>query len=190
MKVAIVAHHSRRERAEALAATVDADRVFMDEGSRGPTPGHLEALEWANGERLLTLEDDALPVPGFRDKVDDWVARFPDDLCSLYLGTGHPRSWMRKVDEQWDNDSDVVTLPTLIHAVCYTIPPRINVVDHIDKQRPIDFALGDAWHAITGRDVIYPKRSLVDHDDHQPSIAQAHRGSRNRDPRRARLLAQ
>lgn len=187
MKVAIVAHHSRRERAEALAATVDADRVFMDEGSRGPTPGHLEALEWANGERLLTLEDDALPVPGFRDKVDDWVARFPDDLCSLYLGTGYrSRHILAPIEHQWSNNLDHITHKDLLHAVCYTIPGWATNIIHarVDRRKPIDFAIGDAWRALTSRSVIYPKASLVDHDT-MPSIVNPNYHT----PRHARKLA-
>lgn len=181
MRVAVIGHHSRQERAENLADTLGAT-LFLDTGDHGPTWNHLRALEWADGERILILEDDALPVPDFQARAQAWITRFPDDLLSLYLGTGHPRQWMRRVDEQWDNGHDHVTLTTLIHAVCYTIPPTPGLHTNVDPARPIDFALGDAWRTLTGRDVIYPKRSLVQHDD-IPSI-----NSHPRQPRRARQL--
>lgn len=187
MHLAVIGHHSRQERAEQLANSLGAT-LFLDEADHGPTWNHLRALEWAAGERILVLEDDALPVEGFHAKAQAWIDCHPDDLISFYLGTGHPIQWMRRVDEQWGNDADHVTLPTLIHGVCYTIP-RVSILEHIDKRRPADYGIGDAWKRLTGRHVVYPKRSIVDHDEQQPSITQAQRGRTPRSPRHARLLS-
>lgn len=92
MLIAIVAHHSRRTMAEELASKLEADIVFMDEHSAGANSNHLRALRWAaeQSDRVIIIEEDALPVEGFRDKAQDWLARFPDDMLSFYLGTGRP----------------------------------------------------------------------------------------------------
>ncbi|MGQ0420906.1 hypothetical protein ACT4US_18945, partial [Bacillus sp. HC-Mk] len=55
--------------------------------------------------------------------------------------------------------SDFITLPRLIHGVCYSVPPhRISrVLSRWDSNKPADFAVGDAW----GGSVVYPCYSLV-----------------------------
>lgn len=162
--------------------------MFMDEGNHGATWNHLRALSWAaeQTDRVVIIEDDGIPVDGFEPHAEAWLSRHSDDLISFYLGTGHPRQWMTRVDAQWDNHSDIVLLPQLIHGVAYSIPPAMvsRVVANIDTTRPADYAIGEAWHRLTGRPTVYPKVSLVDHAD-IPSLVR--RGDRA--TRRARALA-
>ena len=63
MKIVVIGHHGIREPAEALARSFDA---------------------------YLLMEGDAQPVAGFRGLEQSWLERFPEHLCSFYLGTGCP----------------------------------------------------------------------------------------------------
>lgn len=189
MLTAVVAHTSRATQAAHLQATLGGV-MFLDDGRYGAAGNHHRALQWAatQTERVWIVEDDALPGARFHDHATAWTTRYPDHLISGYLGTSHPRQWMRKVDEQWNTPTDHVELPQLIHAVAYTIPThRIPaLLTDIDTHRPADFGIGEAWARLTGLPVIYPKASIVDHDD-GPGIANP---DREREPRRARQLAQ
>lgn len=169
MLIAIVAHHSRRAMANDLASELEADSIFMDEHSAGANANHLRALSWAaeQSDRVIIIEEDALPVDGFRDKAQDWLTRFPDNLCSFYLGTGRPPQYQMQIAERLivadKTQADYITLPRLIHGVCYSVPPQHieRVLSRWDSSKPADYAVGDAW----GGSVVYPCYSLVDHAD-------------------------
>ncbi|CZW03445.1 hypothetical protein [Enterobacter hormaechei] len=169
MLIAIVAHHSRRTMAEELASKLEADIVFMDEHSAGANSNHLRALRWAaeQSDRVIIIEEDALPVEGFRDKAQDWLARFPDDMLSFYLGTGRPPQYQKEIAGMLvDADrvcSDHIVLSKLIHGVCYS-PPQgrlARMLSAWNKTLAADYAVGEAF----GGRVIYPCYSLVDHAD-------------------------
>ena len=169
MLIAIVAHHSRRTMAEELASKLEADIVFMDEHSAGANSNHLRALRWAaeQSDRVIIIEEDALPVDGFRYKAQDWLARFPDDMLSFYLGTGRPPQYQMQIAERLivadKTQADYITLPRLIHGVCYSVPHQHieRVLSRWDSSKPADYAVGDAY----GGSVVYPCYSLVDHAD-------------------------
>ncbi|EUM72844.1 hypothetical protein L356_09179 [Enterobacter sp. MGH 10] len=172
MLIAIVAHHSRRAMANDLASDLEADSIFMDEHSAGANANHLRALSWAaeQSDRVIIIEEDALPVDGFRDKAQDWLTRFPDNLCSFYLGTGRPPQYQMQIAERLivadKTRADYLTLSRLIHGVCYSVPPEHvqRVLSRWDNSKPADYAVGDAW----GGSVVYPCYSLVDHADGEP----------------------
>ncbi|EMO4264433.1 hypothetical protein RS407_001451 [Enterobacter hormaechei] len=172
MLIAIVAHHSRRAMANDLASELEADSIFMDEHSAGANANHLRALSWAaeQSDRVIIIEEDALPVDGFRDKAQDWLTRFPDNLCSFYLGTGRPPQYQMQIAERLivadKTRADYITLSRLIHGVCYSVPPENvhRVLSRWDNSKPADYAVGDAW----GGSVIYPCYSLMDHADGEP----------------------
>lgn len=91
VKFVVVGHHSRYASAALLAGELGA-HLLIDEGNHGANWNHRRAIEWAAEQpcRVVVLEDDALPVRGFRDKLTGWLARFPGDMLSFYLGTGRP----------------------------------------------------------------------------------------------------
>ncbi|HBL5392641.1 TPA: hypothetical protein LR347_003710 [Enterobacter hormaechei] len=169
MLIAIVAHHSRRDMANDLASKLEADSIFMDEHSAGANANHLRALSWVaeQSDRVIIIEEDALPVDGFRDKAQDWLARFPCHMLSFYLGTGRPPQYQMQIAERLivadKTRADYITLSRLIHGVCYSVPPEHvqRVLSRWDNSKPADYAVGDAW----GGSVIYPCYSLVDHAD-------------------------
>ncbi|MCD0235071.1 hypothetical protein [Enterobacter kobei] len=155
-----------------LASKLEADSIFMDEHSAGANANHLRALSWAaeQSDRVIIIEEDALPVDGFRDKAQDWLVRFPDEMLSFYLGTGRPPQYQMQIAERFivadKIQANHITLPRLIHGVCYSVPPQhINRVLHQwNSSKPADYAVGDAY----GGAVVYPCYSLVDHADGEP----------------------
>ena len=171
IKFVVVGHVSRIVHAQRLAAMLDA-HLLIDDGNHGANWNHRRALEWAAEQacRVVVLEDDALPVHGFTEKVTDWLARFPDDMLSFYLGTGRPPQYQMQIAERLivadKTRADYITLPRLIHGVCYSVPPEHvhRVLSRWDNSKPADYAVGDAW----GGSVIYPGYSLVDHADGEP----------------------
>lgn len=168
VKFAIVAHHSRLEAVMNLKRVLNA-HFLLDDKDGGANGNHRRAIEWASQQdcRVVILEDDALLVGGFIEKVAAWLNRFPDDLLSFYLGTGRPPQYQLEVATKLiDSDqrqTDYITMSRLIHGVCYSIPKhRINdVLTRWDSAKPADYAVGDAY----GGRVIYPCYSLVDHVD-------------------------
>lgn len=171
VRFVVVGHHSRRQHAEALASHIDAHLV-IDEDNHGANWNHRRALEWASTQpcRVVVLEDDALPVPWFINKVIPWLNDKHDDMISFYLGTGRPPQYQAQIAERLiaadRTRADYIILPQLIHGVCYSVPPQHlpRVLERWDSNKPADFALGDAW----GAPVVYPCWSLVDHADGEP----------------------
>lgn len=187
VQVVVVAHHSRLDRAKRLPA----DHIIIDDADRGALWGHTLALEWCSVQngRCIVMEDDALPVPSFRARADKWLAHCPNDLVSFYLGTGRPPQYQSEIKRQMDTGNYVVRLPQLIHGVCYSVPAWgvCDVLRAIHKG-PADFAIGKAWRSVTGRDVVYPAESLVDHDD-LPSVEKHPDGRPRIERRKAWKLA-
>lgn len=168
IKFCVVGHHARRQQAEALAMSIGA-HLLIDEGNHGANWNHRRAIEWAAEQpcRVVVLEDDALLVQGFTEKVTDWLARFPCHMLSFYLGTGRPPQYQKEIAGMLvDADrvcGDHIVLSKLIHGVCYS-PPQGSLARMLsawNKTLAADYAVGEAF----GGRVIYPCYSLVDHAD-------------------------
>lgn len=181
---AVIGCPERQEQAERLTAELHAT-LFLDTDHAGATATHTRALRWGAEQtgHLVVLEDDAIPVPMFKAHTARWITQHPDDLISFYLGTGRPPQWMARVDRLLPTATDHIRLPQLIHGVCYTIPCHL-IPDGIRANQRADYAIGSAWFRATGRQVVYPIRSLVEHAD-GPSIANPNRSGE----RHARYLA-
>ncbi|WP_394338181.1 hypothetical protein, partial [Enterobacter hormaechei] len=127
IKFVVVGHVSRIVHAQRLAAMLDA-HLLIDDGNLGANWNHRRAIEWAAEQpcRVVVLEDDALPVQGFTDKITEWLARFPDDMLSFYLGTGRPPQYQKEIAgmlvESDRVNADYLVLSKLIHGVCYSPP--------------------------------------------------------------------
>ncbi|MEG6454532.1 hypothetical protein QCN15_16595 [Enterobacter cloacae] len=168
IKFVVVGHHTRFASAALLAGELGA-HLLIDEENHGANWNHRRAIEWASEQpcRVVVLEDDALPVDGFTEKVMDWLARFPDDMLSFYLGTGRPPQYQKEIAGMLvDADrvyGDHIVLSKLIHGVCYS-PPQgrlARMLNTWNKTLAADYAVGEAF----GGRVIYPCYSLVDHAD-------------------------
>lgn len=171
IKFVVVGHHTRLGHAQRLAALLDA-HLLIDDANHRANWNHRRALEWAAEQtcRVVVLEDDAIPVPLFAELVVDWLTRFPEALVSFYLGTGRPPQYQMQIAERLivadKTQADYLTLPRLIHGVCYSVPPQHieRVLSRWDSSKPADYAVGDAWDG----SVVYPCYSLVDHADGEP----------------------
>lgn len=171
IKFVVVGHYSRLRHAQRLAAMLDA-YLLIDDGNHGANWNHRRALEWAAEQtcRVVVVEDDAMPVDLFFTSVTSWLKRFPDYLMSFYLGTGRPPQYQMQIAERLivadKTRADYITLPRLIHGVCYSVPPQHieRVLSRWDSSKPADYAVGDAY----GGAVVYPCYSLVDHADGEP----------------------
>lgn len=171
IKFVVVGHHARRSQAAALATSLQA-HLLIDEGDNGANWNHHRALEWAAAQpcRVVVVEDDAEPVSNFLTQVEGWLQRYPDSLVSFYLGTGRPPQYQMQIAERLivadKTRADFITLPRLIHGVCYSVPKQQieRVLTRWDSRKPADYAVGDAF----GAAVIYPCWSLVDHADGDP----------------------
>ena len=171
VKFVVVAHHERSEAAALLANEINA-HLFIDEGNHGANWNHRRAIEWAVEQpcRVVILEDDALLVTGFAYKATEWLVRFPDALVSFYLGTGRPPQYQLDIATKLiaadKARAEYITLPRLIHGVCYSVPQQHikRVLDKWNHSKAADYAVGDAY----GGPVVYPCYSLVDHADGQP----------------------
>src|SRR5690606_15601478 len=152
-------HHARRQMAESLAEQVGADALFMDEGAHGSYWNHKRALSWAAHQRARTwvLEDDAIVDKNFRERALEWSLLLPHELISGYLGMSRPPRWQRrigaKIHDAEQEGRDFITLPQLIHGVCYSVPSTdVGRVLRAMSPGPADYSVGDAW----GHEVFYP----------------------------------
>lgn len=191
VKFVVVGHHTRREQAERLADYLDA-HLLIDEGNHGANWNHRRSLEWAASQRyrVVIVEDDARPVRGFVGKVSAWLNSRPDDLISFYLGTGRPLQYQAAIAERLiaadKTRADFITLPQLIHGVCYSVPVAkvADVLARWDNSTAADYAVGNAY----GGNVVYPCWSLVDHNDGE-SVEKHPDGMQRTERRRAWRIA-
>ncbi|MGV8925021.1 MAG: hypothetical protein ACOH2G_04990 [Ewingella sp.] len=191
IKFVVVGHHSRRDKAKRLAHYFSA-HLLIDEGGHGANWNHHRAIEWASQQdcRVVILEDDALPLPGFIESVREWLNRFPDDLCSFYLGTGRPPQYQQQIAASLINAdkhrADYITMDRLIHGVCYSPPVSglSRILQNWNRTKAADYAVGDAL----GGKVIYPCYSLVDHADGM-TVERHHDNEPRNERRRAWRLA-
>lgn len=193
MKIIIVGHHARGEWIGMLDRELHPTMAYIDYSDQGALNGHTQALMIAAqcDERCVIMEDDAIPVIGFCERAQAWMERFPADLISFYLGTGRPVELQPLVDARVaETVTDYITLPTLIHGVCYSIPTnevepllaRLALMSRHCKEA--DYAVGAAWR----KPPIYPVESLVEHRDGVP--VERHPDGQPRTERRvARRLA-
>lgn len=173
MPVGIVAHSARAGQAKALARQIRADFISFDsggllgcDGNHRAVQTHLAAL---GGDWAVIVEDDAEPIPGFREQLAAALAAAPGPIVSLYLGQSRPRPWQRRVKNALDRANQAgahwIRGPVLLHAVAYAI--RVELLpDLLDYQTrlPIDQHVGSfAQHH--GHDVVYTVGSLADHAD-------------------------
>lgn len=193
VKFVVVGHHRRAEQAASLASQLGADcTLFIDRFDAGANAGHRRALEWAAEQRcrVVMLEDDAVLTGAFCRDVPRWLERYPDALVSFYLGTGRPPQYQMQIAERLivadKTRADCITLPRLIHGVCYSVPSHHirRVLSRWDDSKAADYAVGDAWAG----PVIYPCWSLVDHADGEPVERHPDAAPRN-ERRRAWRLA-
>jgi hypothetical protein len=171
--IGIVAHERRTEQANELAATVNADKVFWDDGRLKCEGNHKQAWQWMADNNQnpwsVVLEDDAIPCDDFRNQLAQALEAAPTPVVSLYLGRSRPQHWQALIDIAYKQakgeDASWITGQHLLHAVGVAI--RTDLIPHMLRhvnQPPIDTTIG-TWARTNGHDIAYTLPSLVNHDD-------------------------
>jgi hypothetical protein len=183
--IGVVAHHTRRGRAERLAEVIDAEMVSVDMGGLGAGGNHEQCYEWlaesAHSWSVL-LEDDAMPVKGFRTQLDAVLQAAPTGLVSLYLGRARPPHWQSSIARVITGDEHFLTGTELLHHVAVAIrtpmiPSMLNFI-RADRQYqtgslPIDEAIG-RWARAMSINVSYAHPSIVNHDHSLDTVIKRH----------------
>ena len=170
--IGVVAHTARVTQAKALARTVKADFVSMDNGCMGCDDNHRAVqhhLAHLDSTWSVILEDDAVPVEGFRDQLNEALIMAPSPVVSLYLGRKRPTHWVRRVSSAVDRaeqaDAHWIIGTHLLHAVGYALRTEV-----LHELLDFDSALPSDQHISFfcqnhGYTVSYTYPSLVDHAD-------------------------
>lgn len=176
LSIDIVAHQKRADMALNLASSIEADRLWVDDGTLGEWKNHLRAWRAAadsGATHAVILQDDAVPVDDFRSHVLEAVEHKPDELISLYVGTHRPRreEVLRSIGVADREGASWLVADTLMWGVGLVIPTILvqevlEVV--IDSRLPYDQRVG-LWAERTDRDVYYTWPSLIDHQD-EPTV--------------------
>lgn len=195
-QIGIVAHVQRREQAQRLMADVEADYIHMDDGTLGCDESHRRVWTWllqnnSVCDHLVVLEDDAIPVPGFRGQLQMALDVAPCDIVSLYLGTSRPPQWQHQIRQAIKHadstNASWITTQGFIHGVAVAIRTELipDMLNHTREcPKGFDFAIRD-WARTTNRDIAFTHPSQVDHHDSPTLIAQHPDGEPRRRPRKA-----
>lgn len=170
-----------------LAHDVSADHVSIDNGDLGCTGNHLEVWRWHRehpADFAVTLEDDAVPVPNFREQLCAALAVTPAEIVSLYLGSGYisdhrTKSLIRTA--QLAQTCWMMTSGMVYHAVALAIESTLveSLTTHLRQtSQPIDGAIG-RWARGRGHAVAYTVPSLVDHADEKSLVTPYRRTPRH-----------
>lgn len=188
--IAVVSDVRRGDMGERLVNRVGADYLSIDNFGEGCTWNHSRAWTMLAGlsqpdQWALVLEDDAEPVPGFREQLQLALAAAPAPIVSLYLGMGYIEDRSIGINL---NRADmlgahwVVTRGRILHAVALAVRGDLlpALVENLPRSNtPIDRSLS-MWARREGHQVAYSWPSLVEHND-GPSLVTRYR----RAPRRA-----
>src|SRR5690606_30804238 len=139
----------RLDAAKRLADDLDAE-LFVDTDRLGAWGNHERALRWAAGQpasHALIVQDDAVPVPDFRDHAAQAIAHRPEGLIGFYVGRQRPRA---RLVEHAVHTADAVgaswlCADTLLWGVATAVPtgdiPRLLAYVR-DARYPYDLRLG------------------------------------------------
>ena len=187
IRTAIVAHHSRLDYLPALQKAVESNFLSVDDGTLGCRDNHL--LAWKShaedpADWNVVIEDDAMPVDGFRDQLEAALDVAPAPIVSLYLGTGYIYDFQVQqiVKQALTIDANWIVTDRLLHAVGVAV--RGDLVSRLitgvrgRPQQAIDRAIS-MWARAAGHKVSYTMPSLLDHRDEASVV----KPERRRSPR-------
>lgn len=169
--VAIMAHPARTEQAVKLAAEIDAPIVFDTDNDEWQTGARAwQSLADSGASFAAVVQDDALPIDGFRRHLEQVAAAMPDrTACSLYVGTGRPRAEQvrRAVTEADRTDASWLECDGLLWGVAVMLPTEhITPLLHWAQASPLPYDQRiSAWYRSRGQRVRHCWPSIVDHAD-------------------------
>lgn len=175
VSIGIVRHPARNP--EQLIARTRPNVVSVDEYGWGTGRNHLETLlsTWEHAyqhqhEWVVILEDDAVVRNPFRTELAACLSHAPEQVVSLYLGTGYPAQYQRHFMDAIASDPSWILHRYLRHAVAYAIKRELTPVAIAHARPLIDkgWAMDDALSEFCRKNsqlVAYSNPSLVDHED-------------------------
>ena len=171
LSVAICAHISRQDMAEALQSQLDCP-VSMDDGTLGSERNHDKALKLA-AEKLsdwvILIEDDAQPIPEFYEQASAALAVAPQPIASLYFGyIGDDRALGPKLssaDPHWFVSDGLAN--TVCLAVRRDFLPALLEAAERYPDIPSDLRYERAAYSLSQNTFAYSYPSLVEHADVQ-----------------------
>lgn len=172
--LAIVAHKSRSLRAEKLADVLKAEFIATDDGTLGPGANHDVAWQWHSQDNAspwsVVLEDDAVPVKGFREQLAMALEAAPSPVVSLYLGRGRPPHVQPAIMRVAATEANWWQAHTLLHCVGVAIKTALigDMLAERIRGLPIDESIGN-WADYRQLIVSYCNPSIVDHDYRLPT---------------------
>lgn len=186
ISIVVVADVRRGDMGERLAVQVGADYLNVDTMMRGATWNHSVAWKMhapVGNDWCLNLEDDALPVDGFREQLADALAVAPAPIVSLYLGRGYiedSRTGPLLTRADLLGVNWIVSQGRILHAVALAVRGELlgSLVDNLPRDSsPIDRSLS-LWARRQGHRVAYTNPSLVDHNDGESLVTRYRRAER------------
>ena len=182
IEVHVVAHPIRQEQAEKLAKEVEATETWIDTSGLGEWDNHLRAwtqLSYSGATHAVVLQDDAIPVEGFREHAQRAATDRPNSMISLYIGTHRPRASevVTAIVEADRQGASWLSADTLMWGVGVIVPvARIpEMLEAVEGcTYPYDQRLG-TWPKDLGEEVYYTWPSLVDHMDQKSTVWRSNR---------------
>ena len=172
--IGIVAHVKRADQAQTLAQQVQADYIHIDDGTLGCENNHRHVWQWMVDNNTqpwgVVLEDDALPVEGFRQQLEQALTVAPAPVVSLYLGRLRPCHWQAPINiatrEAKAIDASWLTTTHLLHAVAVAIRTHLlpSLLGSYRTALAIDEHISN-WTRQHQHPVAYTWPSLVNHAD-------------------------
>jgi hypothetical protein len=141
--------------------------------SRSQSKPSSIALVSSTTDWALILEDDAQPVPDFRDQADAALSAAPTPIVSLYLGRTYPVENQHRIPAAMDSDSCWILHNRLRHCVAYAV--RTDLLPSLALHNSpgiVDTGHITHWaktHGLTP--IAYINPSLADHADTRSVIA-------------------
>jgi GR25 family glycosyltransferase involved in LPS biosynthesis len=159
--------------------------MHMDNGTLGCDKSHRKAWSYLSGKNTdysVVLEDDAVPVDGFRAQLEQVLTLTPEPIVSLYLGRSRPQHFQPRIALATQNanrvDASFITASHLLHAVGVAIRTDLLPTILLDNRSPIDEAL-TGWIRREQLHVAYTWPSIVDHRDEPTLVKHADGVPRN-----------
>lgn len=151
----------------------DAEFFSIHEGTRRCAENHMRVLSLlhdlaAGNEWCVVLEDDAMPVPGFRTEAAAALRCAPWPLVGLYLGRGNPSGQIqRDIRQALDHAQAWITADYFISSVAYAvkanmIPPMLDYIKGRDEELPMRIT---RWAQDEDVLTAYTHPSLCNHAD-------------------------
>lgn len=186
ISIGVVADKRRPDMGAWLARWVGADHLSIDDGSLGCTGNHAQVWRThaqSPSDWNVVLEDDAMPVEGFREQLASALVAAPAQIVSLYLGRGYVEdNRIGPLQTRADllGVNWIVAQGRILHAVALAVRGDLleSLVDNLPRgNHPIDRSLS-LWARREGHRVAYSNPSLVDHADGESLVTRYRRAER------------